>query len=104
MAVGLGTDSPASGGDYDLRAEARACRAAHAAVRDLDDAALLRLITLDAARGDRDGRARWAAWRPARRADLVALRPAGRRRRPRGRSWTPRTHGATWSWSTARSR
>ena len=29
VAVGLGTDSPASGGDYDLRAEARACRAAH---------------------------------------------------------------------------
>ena len=31
--VGLGTDSPASGGDYDLRAEARAARDLQAAAR-----------------------------------------------------------------------
>lgn len=42
--VALGTDSPASGGDYDLRAEARACMAVHGA--DAPGAAeALRLIT-----------------------------------------------------------
>ena len=77
VAVGLGTDSPASGGDYDLRGEARACRAAHAGVLDLDDGALLSLITLDAARAvgmaDEVG-----SLEPGKRADLVALRPARR--------------------------
>jgi 5-methylthioadenosine/S-adenosylhomocysteine deaminase len=74
VAVGLGTDSPASGGDYDLRAEARACREAHAPVRSLDDAALLRLITTEAARAlgmaDQVG-----SLAPGRRADLVAIAP-----------------------------
>jgi cytosine/adenosine deaminase-related metal-dependent hydrolase len=82
VAVGLGTDSPASGGDYDLRAEARACREAHDGRLVLDDDALLRLITLDAARVlglDADvGHLRVGA-----RADLTALQPAGRVSDPR---------------------
>lgn len=49
VGVALGTDSPASGGDYDLRAEARACRAVHGPGAPTD-AHLVRLITLDAAR------------------------------------------------------
>ncbi len=48
--VGLGTDSPASAGSYDLRAEARACglvhRAAGAQIRPQD---LVRLMTLGGA-------------------------------------------------------
>ena len=74
--VGLGTDSPASGGDYDLRAEARACRRAHAPVRELGDATLLRLITADAARAI--GMAEMVgSLAPGRRADLLAVAPAG---------------------------
>jgi len=75
VAVGLGTDSPASGGDYDLRAEARACWQAHAPVMDLDDDALLALITLDAARAvglDASVGSLVAGMR----ADLVVLGPA----------------------------
>ena len=75
VAVGLGTDSPASGGDYDLRAEARACWRAHAPVMDLDDDALLRLITLDAARAAGLD-ASVGSLAPGRRADLVVLAPA----------------------------
>jgi cytosine/adenosine deaminase-related metal-dependent hydrolase len=69
--VALGTDSPASGGDYDPRAEGRACRAL------FGDAAppvaqLVRMITHDAARalgmGDRVG-----AIEPGMRADLLVL-------------------------------
>jgi 5-methylthioadenosine/S-adenosylhomocysteine deaminase len=71
LALGLGTDSPASGGDYDLRAEARAC-----AGGDLSAAEVLRLATLGGAEvlglaGEVGGLA------PGLRADLVALRPAG---------------------------
>jgi 5-methylthioadenosine/S-adenosylhomocysteine deaminase len=69
VALGLGTDSPASGGDYDLRAEARS-RAAG------DAEGALRMITLDAARAlamDADV----GALTTGRRADLVAIRPAG---------------------------
>jgi 5-methylthioadenosine/S-adenosylhomocysteine deaminase len=76
VAVGLGTDSPASGGDYDLRAEARACRRAHAGVIDIDDGTALRLITIDAARAiglDHEV----GSLAPGKRADLVALRPTG---------------------------
>ncbi len=74
--VGLGTDSPASGGDYDLRAEARACRDAHAGHLDLDAEAALRLITIDAARVlGLDGELGRLA--PGARADLVCLRPGG---------------------------
>ena len=74
VAVGLGTDSPASGGDYDPRGEARACRAAHAGVMDLDDDALLRLVTLDAARAIGLD-AKVGSLEPGKRADLIALRP-----------------------------
>jgi len=74
VAVGLGSDSPASGGDYDLRAEARACRATHAGWLDLDAEATLRLITIDAARViGLDAEVGRLA--PGTRADLVALRP-----------------------------
>ena len=73
--VALGTDSPASGGDYDLRAEARACRAVHGDDAP-GDARLVRLITLDAARalglGDRIGRLA-----PGALADILVLRTAG---------------------------
>lgn len=72
VAVGLGTDSPASGGDFDLRAEARACRAVHGDEAP-DDATLVHLITAGAARvlgvGHRAG-----ALAPGRPADLLVLR------------------------------
>jgi 5-methylthioadenosine/S-adenosylhomocysteine deaminase len=75
VTVALGTDSPASGGDYDPRAEARACALAHAGADPPAAADLLRMITLDAARalgmGDEVG-----ALAPGRQADLLALRPA----------------------------
>lgn len=82
VAVGLGTDSPASGGDYDLRAEARACRNAHAERLALDDDALLRLITIDAARvlGLQGEVGHLTA---GARADLTTLLPAGRVTDPR---------------------
>ena len=72
VAVGLGTDSPASEGDYDLRAEARACRLAHRGTLDLDDITALRLITIDAARAiglDHEV----GSLEPGKRADLVSL-------------------------------
>ncbi len=75
VAVGLGTDSPASGGDYDLRGEARACREMHAGVLDLDDAAVLRLITIDAARAIGLA-AEVGSLEPGKRADLISVRPA----------------------------
>ena len=73
--VGLGTDSPASAGPYDLRAEARACAAAHAGSPDPPGPAeLVRLITLEAARAlGMDGIVGTLA--PGLRADLVAVRP-----------------------------
>lgn len=76
VSVALGTDSPASGGDYDLRGEARACRAVHGDEAP-SDARLVRLITLDGARAlglhERLGRLAPGAW-----ADLLVLRtPAG---------------------------
>lgn len=83
VAVGLGTDSPASGGDYDLRAEARACRRAHAGLLDLDDDALLRLVTIDAARTIGMG-GEVGSLEPGKRADLTTLRPAGPYGDPRG--------------------
>ena len=74
VAVGLGTDSPASGGDYDLRAEARACRDLHAGVRELSPPELLRLVTLGAA--ETLGMEREVgAIAPGRRADLIAVSP-----------------------------
>jgi cytosine/adenosine deaminase-related metal-dependent hydrolase len=72
--VGLGTDSPASAGAYDVRAEARACRFVHSAqgitLRPQD---LVRLMTLGGAeamgRADDIG-----SIAPGKRADLVAVR------------------------------
>jgi 5-methylthioadenosine/S-adenosylhomocysteine deaminase len=78
-AVGLGTDSPASGGDYDVRAEARAARDLHAGALDLDAVELLRLATAGGAAAlGLAGEV--GALAPGRRADLVALSdpdPAG---------------------------
>lgn len=90
VAVGLGTDSPASGGDYDLRAEARACRRAHAEVHPLDDGALLRLITADAARAV-GMEATVGSLAPGLRADLLAVAPAGDRTAPEGLLMDPRS-------------
>jgi cytosine/adenosine deaminase-related metal-dependent hydrolase len=72
--LGLGTDSPASGGDYDVRAEARACGRIHG-----DDAgspeALIRLATIGGARVlGLD--AEVGSLVPGKRADLVALHTA----------------------------
>lgn len=76
VTVGLGTDSPASAGDYDLRAEARAAGVAAASMgRPRDAADLLALATLGSARvlGMHH---LVGAITPGRRADLVAIRPA----------------------------
>lgn len=78
VTVALGTDSPASAGSYDLRAEARVARATHAAAgvwvtaRDA-----VRMITIDGARAlgiDDDT----GSLREGRRADMVALTPGPR--------------------------
>jgi len=74
--VGLGTDSPASGGDYDVRAEARAARDLHAAALDLRAADLLRLATAGGAEAlGMEGEV--GALAPGLRADLVALADPG---------------------------
>ena len=77
LRVGLGTDSPASGGDFDLRAEARDCGRRHG----VPPAELLRLATRGGAEalGAEDEVGSLA---PGLRADLVALRPAGPVRDP----------------------
>jgi 5-methylthioadenosine/S-adenosylhomocysteine deaminase len=73
LAVGLGTDSPASGGDYDVRAEARACARVHGGAMAAEE--LLRMATLGGAEViGLDGEVGSLA--PGKRADLVALRPA----------------------------
>jgi 5-methylthioadenosine/S-adenosylhomocysteine deaminase len=73
VTVALGTDSPASGGDYDVRAEARACARVHEEALGAED--LLRMATLEGARAlGLHGEV--GALAPAMRADLVALRPA----------------------------
>jgi 5-methylthioadenosine/S-adenosylhomocysteine deaminase len=86
--VGLGTDSPASGGDFDLRAEARAARDLHAGALHLDAAALLRMATLGGAEAlgmeDEVG-----ALAPGRRADLAALDAPGDGRPPEDRALDP---------------
>jgi 5-methylthioadenosine/S-adenosylhomocysteine deaminase len=72
--VGLGTDSPATGGDYDVRAEARACGRAHGGAAAGPEA-LIRLATIGGARAlGLD--AEVGSLAPGKRADLVALRPA----------------------------
>jgi 5-methylthioadenosine/S-adenosylhomocysteine deaminase len=74
VTVALGTDSPASGGDYDPRAEARACATTHAGDGAPSPEELLAMITLEAARAlGRDDQV--GALAPGRRADLLALRP-----------------------------
>ncbi len=73
LAVGLGTDSPASGGDYDVRAEARACGRVQAGAIGAGE--LLRMATLGGAEVlGVDGEV--GSLEPGKRADLVALRPA----------------------------
>ncbi len=76
VTVGLGTDSPASAGEYDLRAEARAAGLAATRLgRPRDAAGLLALATLGSARVlGMDHLV--GAITPGRRADLVAVRPA----------------------------
>jgi cytosine/adenosine deaminase-related metal-dependent hydrolase len=75
VVIGLGTDSPASAGDYDLRAEARACAETHGDTVPLPADELLRLATLGGAEAlglaDRIG-----SIEPGKRADLVALTPS----------------------------
>ncbi len=71
--VGLGTDSPASAGSYDVRAEARACglvhRAAGATIQPMD---LVRMMTLGGA--EALGRDREiGTLTPGKRADIVAI-------------------------------
>lgn len=88
--VGLGTDSPASGGDYDLRAEARACRRMHAGVLDMDDAAGLRLITIDGAVA-LGMEHLIGSLEVGKRADLIALRPADGRLTPTAAALHERT-------------
>lgn len=72
--VALGTDSPASGGDFDLRAEARACAALHGAAAPTADE-LLQLITRAGAEVLGLER-RVGALEPGLEADLVVLRAA----------------------------
>lgn len=77
VAIALGTDSPASGGGYDVRAEARACALAQAAAATgpPHPAALLRMATLGGACAL--GREHeLGSLEPGKRADLVAIRPA----------------------------
>ena len=70
--VGLGTDSPASGGDYDVRAEARACARIHGDAAGQAEG-LLSLATIGGARVlGLD--AEVGTLTPGKRADLVALR------------------------------
>lgn len=90
--VGLGTDSPGSGGDYDLRAEARACaRRNDGAV--LDAEALLRLATVGGARV-MGLETRVGTLTPGKRADMVALRPAGGADDPYAAALAPATEVA----------
>jgi 5-methylthioadenosine/S-adenosylhomocysteine deaminase len=70
--VGLGTDSPASAGHYDLRAEARACGLVGAAAPDA--AQLLALATAGGAEALGLGR-EIGTLEPGKRCDLIAIEP-----------------------------
>jgi cytosine/adenosine deaminase-related metal-dependent hydrolase len=76
VTVALGTDSPGSGGDYDLRAEARAAALVHAGAPEGPPSAeeLVRMATLGGAEAlgmaDLIG-----SLEPGKRADLAVLRP-----------------------------
>ncbi len=75
VTVTLGTDSPASAGPYDLRAEARTCRRVHASAREpLAAKTLVEMMTVDGASAlglaDMVG-----VLRPGMRADIVAFSP-----------------------------
>jgi cytosine/adenosine deaminase-related metal-dependent hydrolase len=75
VTVALGTDSPASAGPFDLRAEARVCREKHAVAGVLLTAReAVRMITLDGARAlglDHET----GSLTIGRRADMVAVAP-----------------------------
>jgi 5-methylthioadenosine/S-adenosylhomocysteine deaminase len=86
--VGLGTDSPASGGDYDVRAEARAARDLQAGAVDLPAAELLRLATAGGAEAlGMEGEV--GALAPGLRADLVAVADPGGDAGPEARAMDP---------------
>ncbi|MFN8108902.1 MAG: amidohydrolase family protein [Thermoleophilia bacterium] len=76
VAVGLGSDSPGSGGAFDGRAAARACALVHArAGAVLTPERMVRMATLDGARVlGLDSRV--GTLEPGKRADMVAVRPA----------------------------
>lgn len=75
--VGLGTDSPASGGGFDLRREARVCGATHARAAPSDARDLVALATLGGARTlGMDGIV--GTLEPGKRADIIAVTPATR--------------------------
>ena len=92
--VGLGTDSPASGGDYDVRAEARACARMHGDAAGSPEA-LMALATIGGARVlGLD--AEVGSLAPGKRADLVALRTApGSPRDPFAAALAPGTQVTT---------
>lgn len=76
VAVGLGTDSPVSGGRYDLLYEANTCRDTHSTEPPTDDE-LLALITIGAAQVA--GRANLiGSLTPGKAADIIAIPLEGR--------------------------
>jgi len=73
--LGLGTDSPASGGGHDLRAEARACALVQGADGGETPSPRLLVELLTSGGADVLGRADLGRLVPGARADLVAVRP-----------------------------